>query len=328
MRILAHTIFGFIALLLWALASIGLVVLAGLPKSFFFLLFLTLPVACWFVLRRNTYFIVCALIGFAVMWAWRASLRPSHDRAWWPETSIMPEITVASNMVTIINLRDFDRGNCDDFVARWTTNTYDLDRLESINFIIEPLGGSDLMAHTMVSFNFAGQGRVVVSIEARKEIGEDYSGIDGAFHQFELFYVFATEPDTFVVRACCRDVPLYVLQLRPARVPPAEVRSIFLELVRAADELREQPRFYETIKFNCTTTLIRHIANALGRPFKYELSNLLPALTGNWLYDHGVIDTDTSYAETLQHYNLSKRICQYQGRPDFSEVIRRDAGDQ
>src|SRR5690606_26108457 len=79
----------------------------------------------------------------------------------------------------------------------------------------------------------------------------------------------ADERDILRTRSNVRgeDVYLYRLQM-----DQANVRALFLEYLRAANELRRSPRFYNTLTSNCTTVvfeLARLIAPTL--PLDYRL---------------------------------------------------------
>ena len=93
--------------------------------------------------------------------------------------------------------------------------------------------GSPKIAHTMMSFDFEGQGNVCFSIETRKEKGEDYSTIKGFFRQYELIYVVADERDLVRLRTNYRekgkgeDVYLYRLN-----ASPEIARKVFLSYLR------------------------------------------------------------------------------------------------
>ena len=64
----------------------------------------------------------------------------------------------------------------------------------------------------MMSFGFKDGSHLCISIETRKELGEEYSSIKGFFKQFELTYVVADERDIVRLRTNYRtgeDVYLY-----------------------------------------------------------------------------------------------------------------------
>ena len=104
-----------------------------------------------------------------------------------------------------------------------------------------------------MSFGFSGRDYLAVSIETRKAKGQGYSTIAGFFKQYELVYIAADDRDVIGVRTTYRqpqeDVYVYRLQ-----VPPENIRRVVLDYVRTMNDMREHPRFYNTLTTNCTTT--------------------------------------------------------------------------
>jgi hypothetical protein len=64
--------------------------------------------------------------------------------------------------------------------------------------------GPTLIAHTIVSWDFADARPLAVSIETRKEKKESYSAVRGFFQQYELVYVAADERDVIRLRTSFR----------------------------------------------------------------------------------------------------------------------------
>ena len=53
-------------------------------------------------------------------------------------------------------------------------------------YIVEPFGDWEGAAHTFFSFEFEDNQFVSISVEIRKEQGEDFSALKGLFKQYEL----------------------------------------------------------------------------------------------------------------------------------------------
>ena len=106
----------------------------------------------------------------------------------WVESCKKPPVVRFPNeeVVKINNVREFKWRSFDDYDAAWVTRSYYLDQLDSLDLIVEPLGDSKLFAHSMLSFGFGPERRVVISAEARKEEGEVFSLFPGLYKQYEL----------------------------------------------------------------------------------------------------------------------------------------------
>ena len=64
--------------------------------------------------------------------------------------------------------------------------TYDLNDLQSVDFIVVPFSDMPGGAHTFLSFGFGGRDYLAVSVEIRKERGEEYKPLTGILRQFEI----------------------------------------------------------------------------------------------------------------------------------------------
>ena len=124
----------------------------------------------------------------------------------------------------------------------------------------QQLDPSGLIAHTFLVFEFDEsyeRGRYLgLSVETRREQGEEYSIIGGALRSFEITHIWATETDLVTRRVQYLDYPLtrYRLEI------PAEYHSrIFLKFAKETQSLASVPRWYNTVSNNCTSSLIKHV---------------------------------------------------------------------
>jgi Domain of unknown function (DUF4105) len=112
------------------------------------------------------------------------------------------------------------------------------------------------------------------------------------------------------------------LLLYRIRMPVAEIRSLLLSYVDAANELARNPRFYNTITANCTTIiyqLTRRIVGHLPLDFRLLLSGYLPA----YVYEVGGLDTRYSLEELRTLGRITERAKESDRRDTFSADIRR-----
>lgn len=274
-------------------------------------------VAFLFLPRRER-----TLIGFAVIFALLVGLyfqiSASNNRDWQREVAELPYATINGDMVTIHNVRNFDYRTETDFTPRWETRTYDLRKLDSGD-LIAVYWGSKAIAHIMLSFGF-GKDYISVSIETRKEKGESYSTLAGFFRQYELYYVLADERDVIRVRTTFRrpqeDVYLYHL-----RAPLKNIRRVFLDYVKTINDLRERPRFYNTLTTNCTTNVLFHTrVNPESPPVSWKV--LLSGYVPDYLYELGRIDTTRPFAELEKLSLVNTRAHAADQDSRFSQRIR------
>jgi len=129
----------------------------------------------------------------AALLVWWSTIEAGNDRAWQRDVALLPSAEIAGDVVTLRNVRNFAYRNESDYTPRWDVRTVDMRQLDTLDLVAVYWMG-DAIAHTMLSFGFAGE-QVVISIEIRKEIGESYSALAGLFRRYELYYVVGDERD-------------------------------------------------------------------------------------------------------------------------------------
>jgi len=256
-------------------------------------------------------------LGSLAILAWWTAIEPRNDRDWVTEVSSPPRIEIEGDLVTLHNVRNFTYRGESDFDPRWEVRKLDLRQLDSLDlFAVYWMG--DAIAHTIVSFGFAGE-QVAVSIEIRKEKGESYSTIAGFFRQYELAYVVADERDLIGLRTTYRpgeDVYLYRVN-----APQANIRKLFLEYTRKINELHERPSFYNTGTTNCTTNIVTHV-QAFNAQFPLTWKTLLSGHFPEFIYERGALDQELSYPALRARSLVNERARAADGDPNFSRLIR------
>ena len=111
------------------------------------------------------------------------------------------------------------------------------------------------IAHTFLSFAFAGDDHLAISIETRKEKGEGYSTVKGFFRQYELYYVVADERDVVRLRTNYRHDPPEDVYLYRMLGPTENGRRVFLGVHERDQRAQGPARFYNTLTSNCTTAI-------------------------------------------------------------------------
>jgi hypothetical protein len=173
-----------------------------------------------------------------------------------------------------------------DFSERWETRSYDLAKLDRLDFFMS-YWGSPSIAHTIMSWAFTDGQHLAISIETRKEVGETYSAVAGFFRQYELYYVAADERDVIRVRTNYRGEDVY---LYPLRTPRDRMRRALLEYAEAMNRLAVVPEFYNAGTGNCTTTIRTNIEHmGLSMPFDWRF--LVNGYLNELLYEKNVTDT-------------------------------------
>lgn len=221
--------------------------------------------------------------------------------------------------MTVRNIRNCTYRTAEDYDVHYYDKTFDLNEIESLDFIVVPFLEMPALAHIEVSFGFEGDQYVGVSVEIRKEKGESYAPLKGILRQFELMYVVADERDMIRVST---DQYLNGVHVYRANAPKEVVRAMFVDVMHRVNDLAENPEFYNTFTNNCTTNIVRHI-NHLGTgsvPYDYRV--LLPGYFDKLIYDLDMIEKDASFERTRLAARVNRRVYECAESPDFSAAIR------
>jgi hypothetical protein len=264
---------------------------------------------------------VIGIVVLAVVLLLAALLvRPSHDRVWMTGQEVMPVAVFDGARVTIQNVRNYAWRPDESSESSWEDRTYDLDRIDSAWFVLAPFSRENRgPAHTFLSFGFADSQYVAISIEARREAGEDYSLLRGMLRRFEIMYVIGDERDLIGLRTNVRGDDVYVY---PIRAPREKIRALFVEMLARANALYERPEFYNTLTNNCTTNILAHANRITPNRIPYGKEVLLPGYADELAQRLGLIDTELTLEEARVRFLVNERARMFAGDPDFSLKIR------
>ena len=269
--------------------------------------------------------IVLAVLGSATVFTLSIALkRPSHNRDW-QEGLELAEIDRQDDIIYISKVRNSAYDESGSIKVRYEDRTVDLKDLESIWFVVEPFSQLQAAAHTMFSFGLKDGSFLAVSVEARKEKGEEYSITRGFLREMEIVYVWATEEDLLKRRAIWLKHPLYLYQLK---VNKNVVRNIFLEMVEETAILHDNPQFYHSINNTCTSALANRVNEAYpGTISKFALGQYLPGLADKLIFKLGLLVGEGSFEEIKQRAYVTEKIKAFETDPNFSVSIRAKYSD-
>lgn len=264
--------------------------------------------------------LLAALVaGVAGLGAFLLLVRPSNDRDWSPDQARVPVATFRGDSVFVGNVRNAHYRSTTDYDVHWDDRAYDLGRLESVWFMVEPFSGWRGPAHTLVSFGFGDGEYVAISVEVRKERGETFSPLKGLLRRYELMYVVGDERDLIGLRANHRRDSVY---LYPVRTTPERMRAMFVSMLERANDLAGQPEFYNTLTSTCTTNIVRHVNVISPRRIPFSFKVLLPAYADDLAWDLGILDTDLPRDRFRQAHLINDLAELYADSASFSSGIR------
>ncbi len=158
--------------------------------------------------------------------------------------------------------------------------SFEVSELRHVWFLLEPQPGSRIAAHTLLLFEFADDRLLGLTIEARREAGEQYSAVRGAFNAFELSYVWGSARDFLTRRAVMLNHDIFIY---PIAIDDDRKRTLLTRLLERTAELEQRPRYYNTLFSNCTNEL----AKAAG--FNWAPAFILTGQSDEYLFQRRII---------------------------------------
>ena len=258
------------------------------------------------------------LVLFMLVQGWWLGIEPSNDREWLADVARPPAVTFDGDLATIKNVRNFHYRSETDFDEIWETRTYDLSQIRGFDMYLS-YWGSPMIAHTIASWEFADGQNLAVSIETRKEVGEEYSAVLGFFRQFELYYVAADERDLIGLRTNHRGEEVYLYRMK---TPVHRARALLVQYLKEMNRLVSAPRWYNALLHNCTTVIrqnAQHVAAQKPLDWRIIVNGYIDELG----YERGTIDTSLPFDELRQRSNITEKARTAGTSPDFSRQVRK-----
>jgi hypothetical protein len=265
-----------------------------------------------------------ALIAFSMLFigllGWFSRLTPTNEAEWQPDVATLAYATFDGDSMTVHNIRNFDYRSETDYTPAWYDKHFDLNKLEGVDLVAVYWMGPAI-AHTFVSFAFAGGDHLAISIETRKKQGQAYSTLQGFFRQYELIYIVADERDVIRLRTNYRRDPPEDVYVYRVQAPLAAARRVFIEYMDQLNNLRAHPEFYNTLTSNCTTDIWANtLINDQHLPFSWKI--LLSGYVPQYLYEQGRLDTHVPFLELRERAHVNARAQAADAAADFSQRIR------
>lgn len=274
--------------------------------------------AIGFSLRSIRRAVVVVLVLDLAFTGWWLSIRPSNDRRWIPDVERLASVERDGDRVRFRNVRNFDYHSSDtDFTADWEERVFDLSEVRAVDIFFSEWG-APMIAHTIMSWEFADGRHLAISIETRKEVGEEYSAVLGFFRQFELYYVVADERDVIRVRTDFRGETVRVYRLSAS---PENARRLLEDYVESIDELDTEPAWYNALTQNCTTSIWRHV-HKLDSDFGWDWRILANGSADALLYMRGSIENSLPFEELRRVSDVTGKAREAGTAEDFSWRIR------
>lgn len=268
-------------------------------------------------MKRNIFRLAIGVVLF--LGAYLFFLQPSHERQWPEDLSKLPYITTNGDTITIHDVRDWRYDANGPIKKQWIERTYNINDLEAVWLAVEPFAKWDGIAHTFFIFDFKDQSPIAVSVEARKEAGEEYSAFLGLFKKFELIYTWGTEQDFVLRRIVTQQHDVYMY---PLAINATFSKQLFLDLVQVTNDVHEHPAFYNTLTQNCTNTLAHSANRAQAGTVPPAIARILPGYSDEFLYRMNYIADKGTLEEIRKKYFINDIVSTINHDEQFSSELR------
>lgn len=256
-------------------------------------------------------FAIVVAVGF-----WFQGFKPAEDRDWAFDVAHGVQAQVDGNKVRLSNVRNFDWIDTTTANQSWEDRNLDISKLQSVDMFTS-VWDHPSIAHLLVSFGFSDGQRVVFSLETRKESHESFNLLGGFFRQFELILLATTEEDAVKLRTSYRkeDVRRYEVNLNEKHR-----RDLFMSYINLAQEMQNEPKFYNTLTSNCTTEAYR-IAKVVKPGMSADWRLVLSGHLAAFVDDMGGFQGSMPIEQRIEEAAITSKALAYSG-PDFSAAIR------
>jgi hypothetical protein len=262
-------------------------------------------------------------VALVLILVWWSTIHPSNERDWQPDVARLASAEIQGDKLTVHNVRNLDYRSETDYTVRYEDRTYDLSKLRGLDLFMI-YWGSPMIAHTIMSWQFEGGRPLAISIETRKQNGQEYSAIEGFFKQYEIIYVVADERDVVRLRTNYRGEEVYLYRLK---TPIPQARALLLDYVRSLNELVDHPQFYNALTDNCTTSIRRHSTHVNPNAPSFDWRLIANGYGDELMYERGNVDTRISFAELRARSRINARAKTADQDPFFSLRIREGLPD-
>ncbi|MEZ6129679.1 MAG: DUF4105 domain-containing protein [Planctomycetaceae bacterium] len=314
------------ALFLWAVGAIYY--LRPLPAWFRQpLAFLLLATAVIGLLRMRPHsrWLVFAGAASGIIYLLTWLQQPSNDRDWAADNQRTATVRVADDNVHIANFRHTVFRSADDCDVHYSDLTFHLSELDRVWFVVQRFTALEGIAHNFLTFSRTtpeGQRFFSVSVEIRRERGEEFDPLKGLYRQYELIYVIADERDAIGSRTVIR--PDDRVYLFPVNATAQDVQNLFVDIAGRVNRLQQQPEFYHSLLNNCTNNIVLHAYRFTAHPISsFDPRIIAPGFADRLACAQGLIGSPGESFADLRHRCRIDEIARAVGLTEaFSTRIR------
>lgn len=190
---------------------------------------------------------------------------PKDITTWKDGQNILAIPEIIGNIVHLKNIRDFDYGDgTTESIQAYLDDSYPIKSLRSCTIYSIPFGKWNLFSHLILGFTFDDDRELLLSVEARRRPGEDFSVAMGFLPYYGLIYIWGTREDLIGLRLHARGDTVYSYSMT---FNPEMCQKIFLDCITRTKMLTNHPEIYGSFFNNCTTNIVKHCTDCFDLPY-------------------------------------------------------------
>ena len=230
---------------------------------------------------------------------------PSNSRNWSIGNGKTAFISIIDNQITINNYRDADWKNLNLLSLKnddqlFYEKQFELTDIQSINAVVSHFAILSEIAHIFILFNLKDGTQLGLSVEARKQKGEEYSLSGGLTAKFEIIYLLASYRDLVGLRLM-RNESVYSY---PIKATAEEAQALFKVVAERTNNVHENPELYHLFVKNCTTEIVKLVNQISDNEFPRLTQSFMPGDAGKALFKMDLIDSNERDFKAIQKASL------------------------
>jgi len=268
------------------------------------------------------------VLGFLIlslpisMWYIKVAPRkPTNEGDWVSDNAKTASASINGRIIKIKNIRDFTWRSSKDHDVKWKEESYNLDDLIGLYYIVEYIHKLRALAHTMITFEFKNNKFLTCSFEVRRKKGQKFHPWTGLWRSFTLIQIWATEHDLLWLRTNLRKNETYLF---PCATLPEKREAMLLQLCNRTNQLAEKPEFYHTLAKSCTTSLIREANIVTPGKIPFSLGEIMPGYSIKPAIKFGIIQDLGGFEKTKELARIDQIASKLSSQEGYSKAIRKN----
>lgn len=265
------------------------------------------------ILKMSVLLIVVFAITSALVYFVKS---PSSSATGWSfGNAKSPSVSINDNRVQIKNYRDIDWQKLSEIPEDlpqakqqieqikqqgYRTREFLLSDIQALKVVVSHFSVISEVAHLFILFELKDKSVIGLSVEARKEEGEEYTLFGGLTAKFEVIHLLGSHNDLIGLRQI-REEDIYIY---PIKAKPEEAQALFKVAAERINQLDKKPELYHLFFKNCTTEIVALVNQLSDQKYPRLVQHFSPGNAGKVLYDLDLIDIKASSFDEVQKLTL------------------------